>query len=112
MEVFLNPSVQERLQQGIGEAAIAQLLQCDTITSVRDYLISTSLEDASIVSTINQYLKRIMVKTVKLSDFKPSTTTVQPDQIAAIAQEFQTYLEQQLNEVGQDEDTLPILQLE
>ena len=112
MEVFLNASVQERLQQGASEPAIAQLLECSTVASIQAYLVATSLQDASIVGTINHYLKHVVTKTVRLADFKPSTTTVQPDQIAMIAREFQLYLEAQLSEVDGDEDTLPILQLE
>jgi hypothetical protein len=52
---------------------------------VRAYLVAAVLADASIVDTINRYLKRIAVKQVKVADFKPSTNTVEKNQIAAIA---------------------------
>lgn len=85
MEVFLNLSVRERLRQGASEPIIAQLLEYETLSKVRAYLVAAVLADASIVDTINRYLKRIAVKQVKVADFKPSTNTVEKNQIAAIA---------------------------
>ncbi len=112
IEVFQNPSVQDRLQQGVSNPLIASLLECKTLLEIRNYLVSTSLKDPGIVGVVNRYLKRIAVKTVKIADFKPSSTTVQKDQIRAIAQEFQAYLEEQLSSIDDDDDTLPILQIE
>jgi hypothetical protein len=112
IEVFQNPSVQDRLQQGVSDPLIASLLECKTLLEIRNYLVSTSLKDPGIVGVVNRYLKRIAVKTVKIADFKPSSTTVQKDQIRAIAQEFQAYLEEQLSSIDDDDDTLPILQIE
>jgi len=47
-----------------------------------------------------------------MSEFKPSVSTVEKDKISSLAQEFQKYLEDQINSIDADEDTLPMLQVE
>jgi len=112
MEVFLNSTVQQRLEQGKTEKAIGGLLKCENIAEIRAYLVEKSLEDETIVDTINRYLKRIEVKKVKMVDFKPSLSTVEKNQLGSLAQEFQKYLEDQIESMKADDDTLPMLQVE
>ena len=112
LEIFLNPTVRKRLKQGESEKVIKGLLQCDNVREVRTYLVKMCLDDPSIVDVINRYLKRIIVKNVKMSDFKPTATTVEKEQIQSLAQEFEKYLEDKLNEIEIDENTLPMLKLE
>jgi len=45
-------------------------------------------------------------------DFKPTISTIEKEQIPMLTQEFHKYLEDQINEVESDEDTLPMLKLE
>ncbi len=114
MEVFLNPAIQERLRQGQDKPALAALLQCRTVGDLRTYLTRQCQETPSIVETINHYLKRIVVKKVRLADFKPPTTTIEKEQIVDVAIAFQAFLEEQLQSIVADEasDTLPMLQVE
>jgi hypothetical protein len=114
MEVFLNPAIQERLKQGQDDPTIATLLGCNTVNDIRVYLTKKCLEDPSIVETINRYLKRIVVKKVRIADFKPNINIVEKEQIVDLALEFQAFLEQQLESALGDEsaDKLPMLQLE
>lgn len=112
MEIFLNPTVRERLKQGKSERIIAELLKCRSIAEVRSYFVKLCLDDPSVVDTIDRYLKRIAIKSVKMSDFKPTVSTIEKEQIPALAQEFQKYLEDQISNIGADEDTLPMLKLE
>ena len=70
------------------------------------------LEDAAIVDIVNRYLKRIVLKRVKIADFRPPVSTIEKDQIATLAQEFRKYLEEQLDSIEASSDTLPMLQLE
>ena len=53
---------------------------------------------------LNRYLKKIVVKVVKLTDFKPSANTIEAEQVTAVAQEFQQFLEKALDEVKSSED--------
>ena len=114
MEVFLNPAIQERLKQGQDDPTIATLLRCNAVTDIRAYLTKKCLEDPSIVETINRYLKRIVVKKVRIADFKPPTTTIEKEQIVDVAIAFQAFLEEQLQSIAADEasDALPMLQIE
>jgi len=112
LEIFLNPTVRERLKQGASEEVIKGLIQCNNLIEVRHYLVNICLEDPSIVDVINRYLKRIIVKSVKISDFKPTSTTVEKEQIQKLAEEFEQYLENKLNEIEADDNTLPMLKLE
>lgn len=113
MQVFLNPAIRERLAQGRSEPVIAGLLDCESVADVRDYLVREALCDAAVVKTINRYLRRIVVRRVKLADFQPSSMTVERGQVGKIVQEFQAFLEQQLVDIeGDQDDTLPVLQIE
>ncbi len=67
---------------------------------------------AALVEAVNRYLKRIVVKRVKLADFKPSVGTIERGQIGEVTEEFRQYLEDQIADVDDGEDTLPMLQIE
>jgi hypothetical protein len=114
MEIFLNPAIQERLRQGQDKPAIAALLQCRTVSDLWAYLTRQYQEIPSMVEAINHYLKRIVVKKVRIVDFKPPTTTIQKEQIVDVAIAFQAFLEEQLQSIaaGESSDALPMLQVE
>jgi hypothetical protein len=119
LQIFLNPAIRERLEQGKKEKIIAQILGCSNTSDIRDLLISKVQKDPKIVDIINRYLKKIMVKKVKLSDFNPANKTVEKEQIDQLGGQLRDFLMSQLNELiaelkeaGEDEDTLPMLVLE
>ena len=112
MEVFLNPAVRERLEQGKSEPSIAGLLACKTSGELRAYFVKTVQETPGIVDIINKYLKRIVVKRVRIADFRPEVGTIQKDQIREVAEEFGRFLETQFTDNEGDDDSLPMLQLE
>ena len=112
MEVFLNPAVRERLEQGRSEPAIARLLACKTTDDLRTHLVKAVQGTPGIVDTINKYLKRIIVKRVRLADFRPKTGTIQKDQVGSIVEEFSRFLESQFAEHEGNDDCLPMLQRE
>lgn len=110
--VFMNPTVRERLEQGKSEIIIAEILKRQDISELRTFFVKTCLDAPALVDTINRYLKRIVVKRVRIADFKPGVSTVEREQIPVLVREFQNYLEEQLNSIEADEDTLPMLQVE
>jgi hypothetical protein len=112
MEVFLNPAVRARLEQGKSDASIAPFLACKTTEELQAYLVAAVQKDPKIVDTINRYLKRILVQRVRMADFAPRLRTIQKDQVAQVAGEFGHFLEAQFGDTAEDEDTLPMLQLE
>ena len=112
MEVFLNSAIRQRLEQGKHEPVIAAFLACKTADELRTYLVKTVLETPGIVDLINKYLKRIVVKRVKITDFRPKITTIQKEQIRSVTEEFGRFLESQFTQEEDDSDTLPMIQLE
>jgi len=110
--VFINPAVRERLQQGEAEPVIAGLLKRDTVDDLRAYVVPVCQSEAGFVDIVSRYLKRIVVRRVRLADFKPTLTTVEKQQVAIVAEEFEAFLSRQLDELDNDDDSLPMLQLE
>jgi len=109
-EVFLNPAIRTRLEQGKQEKPIAELLTKSDLTALREFLVANAT--LQFVQTINRYLKNIVTKNVSLTEFKPSLTTIEPDQAAKVVKEFQEFLEQQFKTISEDNDTLPMLHFE
>ena len=112
IEVFLSPAVRHRLEQGKSEPRIKEMLACMEVRELRAFLVRSVLEDDSLIDLINRFLKRIVVKRVKLAEFKPSISTVEKAKIPTLAQEFERYLEEAFAEIEGGEDILPILQVE
>jgi hypothetical protein len=112
LAVLQNAAVRERLEQGKGEKIVASILPCSDLAALRKLLVEAVLNDPAIVDVINRYLKKIVVKVVKLTDFKPSANTIEADQVTAVAQEFQQFLEKALDEVKGSKDVLPMIQIE
>lgn len=112
ISILMTPAIIQRLEQGRDDPVIAGILKCKTLSELRAYLVRTCLEENTAVGTINRYLKRISVKPVKLTDFKPSLNAIEKEQIPQLAQEFHQFLEEQMHSIEADDETLPILQIE
>jgi hypothetical protein len=112
LEVFINPAVRERLEQGKAEPIIAKLLDCKSVSEVRTLLVKACLKDPAVVDIINRYLKLIVVKTVSLADFIPSVSTIEKEQIGQLKEEFGAFLEEQFADVEGGAGALPMLKLE
>jgi len=112
LEVFVNPAIHARLAQGKEEPIIVKLLDCKSVADVRTLLVKECLADPTVVDVINRYLKRIVVKTVSLSDFLPSISTIEKEQIGQLMAEFGEFLGQQFTDMEGDPESLPMLKLE
>ncbi|HOC54133.1 MAG TPA: DUF6079 family protein [Verrucomicrobiota bacterium] len=109
-EVFLNPAIRARLDQGKAEPLISALLAKADLPALREFLLANATPQ--FVQTINRYLKNIVTKNLSLADFKPSLTTIEPAQSAQVVKEFQEFLDQQFKSVSDGDDTLPMLHFE
>lgn len=110
MEILLSPGIQERLLQGKGDHDIDSMLGIKTIPALCHYLVAALVQEPSLVDSINKYLKKIVVKQVKISDFKPSIRTVERENLVRVVSEFKEFLEKQLT--TEDADSRPMIQLE
>lgn len=96
--------------QGKGDHNIDSMLGIKTIPELCHYLVPALVQEPSLVDSINKYLKKIVVKQVKISDFKPSTRTVERENLVKVVSEFKEFLEGQL--ATDDTDSRPMIQLE
>lgn len=114
--IFLTPAIRASLSQGAADPVIAALLRFQSVADLRGYLVSECLRNPSVVETINRYLKRVVVKKIRLADFKPASGTIEREQIAEVARQFQQFLERELDSIqqggGSDGNVLPVLQVE
>ena len=55
---------------------------------------------------LERYLKRIVVKVIRLSDFRPSKTKVDKGDIEAVVGEFREFLETALDADGAEQSTI------
>jgi len=111
--VLMTPAVRKRLEQGIKEKRIADLLACRSEDILHSTLKRVLLEDADLVDLINRFLKKIVIRQVHLADFKPGLGPIEPDQIPLVVKAFQEYLEKAMHEAAAgDPDVLPVLQIE
>ena len=110
-EFFLNPSVRERFNQGKNDPVIKKLLACKSIEDMQRYLIEACAEGDTFVGTITRYLKKMVVKPIRISSFTPSIRTIEREKIPVIVEEFKQFLEAQFDDREKDE-TVPVLQLE
>jgi hypothetical protein len=109
-EVFLNPAIRARLEQGRKEPSIATLLDKSDIVSLREFLVANATPQ--LVQTINRFLKNIVTQNVSLADFKPSLSTIEPDQAPKVVKEFEEFLEQQFKKISDSDDSLTVLHFE
>ena len=109
-EILYSPAIRERLSQGIGEPAIDAILACHSPEELRSHLVESLSEDPSVVDVINRYLKRVVIKAVKISDFQPTIRTVEREHLERVVSEFRKFLEDRLSEP--EIDSRLMLQLE
>ena len=112
LDVFRNDGVRELLEQGKDNKRIAELLDCETEEALKAFFVRALKSSPELPELINKYMRRIMIKKVRLADFKPDNTTIQKDQITGVTEEFRRFLEEQFTDGADDDDALPVLQLE
>jgi hypothetical protein len=112
LAVFFNVAVRDRLSQGRGDPVIDGILDSTTTSELRASLVQITAEIPDFAERIDRYLKLIVVKRVRLADFKPGISTVESGQIAMLVREFEHFLEEQLRSIEADSDALPVLQIE
>ena len=108
---FLNPAVPERLEQGKSEPAISGLWHVKRPTSCSAYFIKAVQETPGLVEIINKYLKRIVVKRVRMADFRPKTGTIQKIRLGKWRRNSPFPGITVCRQRG-DDDSLPMLRLE
>ena len=94
------------LQQGEQERFIAEVLTAPDAEKLADLLAERIPTDKANARLLARYLKRIVVKTVRMQDFRPSKGTVEKGDIETVVGEFRKFLEAGLDGDGKTQSTL------
>lgn len=105
IQLLLSGPVWTLLKQGEGDSFIRGLLDCPGEEAVSRYLVESVQESADVASRLNRCLKKMVVKPVRMADFKPTLDTVQKDQLDQVVAEFKSYLEKQFPSTSDPSET-------
>ena len=81
------------LQQGDREPFIIEVLKAPDAEKLADLLALRIPADPAHAKLLDKYLKRIVVRVVRLQDFHPSKATIEKGQIDEVVDEFRRFLE-------------------
>ena len=109
---FLSNAIKEKMEQGKAESCIKGLLDCKQIEDVMNFFKSNLTQINDIISKINKYLKKIEIRIVNKNDFQPTVKTVEENQIDQVAKEFKNFLQEELDKISQDKDTLRMIRID
>jgi hypothetical protein len=101
-----QPALRENLKQGKGEAFIDALLGATDAESLASVLAEQLSADPKGADLIAKYLKKIQVNGIRLSDFKPSKTTLEKDDIDAVVDEFRAFLDSAFKSDGKQQSVV------
>jgi hypothetical protein len=104
--LLYSPALKERLAQGKHEPLLASLLAADNAEQLAQKLVEISANPAQcaeLVELLNRYLKKIILRKVRLSDFEPGKQTIEQQDVYVVVEEFQRFLLAQFGEKGEDE---------
>jgi len=108
--ILLNSGIRQRLEQGKSEPLIEGLLECHDTDAVLDYLRRSLGDKGTLCKLANRYLKKIIVRTIALEDFRPSKTSIEREQVGDLTREFEQFIESHFKDL--DEDSLLIVKFE
>src|SRR5208337_4301957 len=101
-----QPALRSLLEQGKNEPFIAEVLAAPDDDTLADILAERIAADPGNARLLARYLKRIVVRVIRLSDFKPSKTKVDKGDIEAVVGEFHEFLETALGADGAEQSTI------
>jgi len=101
-----QPALRSLLEQGKNEPFIAEVVAVPDDDTLADILAERIAADPGNARLLARYLKRIVVRVIRLSDFKPSKTKVDKGDIEAVVGEFREFLETALGADGAEQSTI------
>jgi hypothetical protein len=101
-----QPALRNLLQQGEREPFVAEVLKAPDAEKLADLLAEGIPADPANAKLLAKYLKRIVVKVVRLQDFHPSKATVEKGDIETVVGEFRKFLEAAVDGDGKNQSTI------
>ena len=99
-------ALRENLEQGKGEAFIDNLLGAKDAESLASVLAEQLSADPKQAKLIAKYLKKIQVNGIRISDFKPSKTTLEKGDIDTVVNEFRAFLDSAFKSDGKEQSVV------
>ncbi len=101
-----QPALRTLLEQGKQEKFVADVLAAPSDKKLAELLAECVTSDPSNVKLLAKYLKRIVVKVVRLHDFRPTKTKLEKADIEGVVGEFRRFLEAALDGDGKGQSTI------
>lgn len=101
-----QPALRENLEQGKGEAFIDAILGATDAESLASVVAEQLSADPKRADLIAKYLKKIQVNGIRLSDFRPSKTTLERGDIDAVVGEFRAFLDSAFKSDGKQQSVV------
>ena len=101
-----QPALRNLLQQGEREPFVTEVLKAPDAEKLADLLAEGIPADPANARLLAKFLKRIVVKVVRLQDFHPSKATVEKGDIETVVGEFRKFLEAAVDGDGKSQSTI------
>lgn len=110
--VLKTPAILDRLGQGKNNPTTDAIINSQNASDLKKALVDLISTGEDISSAINTSLKKISSVTVSISDFVPSSKTIEESQVEQVSLEFKNFLKKQFDQAGKEKDGIILLHLE
>ena len=101
-----QPTLRTNLEHGKEEQFIAEVLAAPDDDNLADLLAKCVPTDPNNAKLLAKWLKKIVVRAVRLADFRPSKTKIEKGDIDSVVGEFRTFLEAAVDGDGKSQSTI------
>ena len=101
-----QPALRSLLEQGKQEQFIADILAAEDEDKLAVFLSQRVPEDHANAKLLAKYLKKIVVKVIRLNEFHPTKTKVEKGDIEGVVGEFRKFLEMAVDGDGKGQSTI------
>ncbi len=101
-----QPALWSHLEQGRKEPFIAEVLATADAGSLADLLADRLPGHPERASLLAKFLRRVVVRTVRIEDFRPAKSTIEKAEIEQVVGEFRRFLETAAGGDGADQRTI------
>jgi hypothetical protein len=108
-DLLRQPALLSLVRKGEGEPFIVEVLKAPDAEKLADLLAQRIPADPANAELLDKYLKKVVVRVIRLQDFHPSKTTIEKADIEQVVCEFRQFLE--IAVVGDDKSQSTILEI-
>jgi hypothetical protein len=101
-----QPALWSLLEQGRKEPFIAEMLATTDADSLAGLLAARLPDHPERAGLLAKFVKRVVIKTVRMEDFRPAKSMVEKGEIGQVVGEFRRFLEAAVDGDGADQRTI------